>query len=134
MYIGLIIIALKFFHPLTSCIIIISYTCVFCNLMNVLYSNFIAGGQLKFSHMMPFNEGANGAIICINQNHYFRGTPQWKTPDGSNIGTMGTRNFSATLVITGVTRHQAGTYTCIVPGVPEVPVAKFDLIVNCKLQ
>ncbi len=84
--------------------------------------------------MMPFNEGANASVICINQNQHFRGTPQWKAPDGSNIGTMGTGTFSATLVITGVTRHQAGTYTCIVPGVPEIPVAKFDLMVNCELQ
>ncbi len=102
--------------------------------MNVLNSNFIAGGQLKFSHMMPFNEGANASVICINQNQHFRGIPQWKAPDGRNIDTIGTLNSIATLVITGVTRHQEGTYTCIVPGVPEISVAKFDLMVNCKLQ
>ncbi len=112
----------------------ISYMYVMCNLMNVLNFNLIAGGQLNISQMMPVNEHGNASILCANQNQYFRGTPLWKAPDGTNISSIEHKGFITTLAITRASIHQAGTYTCIVPGVPQVPEAKFDLIVHCKLQ
>ncbi len=80
---------------------------------------------------MPLYEEANVSVTCVNANQRFRGSPQWKAPDGSSIGS--TDSFIAILVITGVTRHQAGTYICYVPGIPEVPAAKFELVIHCKL-
>ncbi len=80
---------------------------------------------------MPFNEYSNVSVTCVNKNHDYPVSPQWKAPDGSNIGS--TNSMNATLVITGVTRHQAGTYTCYIPEVTEVPAATFYLLVNCKL-
>ncbi len=79
---------------------------------------------------MSFNEDSNVSVTCVNRNNNFEGNSQWKAPDGSIISS--TDSMNATFIIIRVTRHQAGTYTCYVPGVPEVPEAKFYLVVNCK--
>ncbi len=82
---------------------------------------------------MPFNEDASVSIICVNenQNEKFRGSPQWRSPNGNNVGTR--NQVVATLEIARVTRHQAGTYTCHVPGVLEISAAKYHLVIHCKL-
>ncbi len=92
---------------------------------------FVAGGALVISPLTPFNETSDVSVNCVNQNAFFRGTPQWRTPDGSVInGSPG--QVLATLAFSGVTRQQAGTYTCVVPGVPQVPTGIFELVVQCK--
>ncbi len=107
------------------------------SLLLCLYNIFVhcvAGGLLVVSPLTSYyNESSVVSVSCINQNSIFRGSPQWNAPDGSNIDS--TRNpVLAIFTIPNVTRHKAGTYTCYVPGVPQVPVAYFELIVNCKFK
>ncbi len=93
---------------------------------------FVAGGSLAISPLTPFNENDNVSVNCVNKNQRFRGSPKWKAPNGSYIGS--TSSIVATLAISNVTRHQAGTYTCCVPEILEIPVAKFELTIHCKLM
>ncbi len=99
----------------------------------------VAGGPLVVSPLTSYyNESSVVSVSCVNQNLIFRGSPQWNVPDGSNIDGSNidsTRSqVLASFMIPNVTRHQAGTYTCYVPGVPQVPVTYFELIVNCKFK
>ncbi len=108
------------------------------SLLLCLYNIFVhcvAGGPLVVVSPLTsyHNESSVVSVSCVNQNQIFQGSPQWNAPDGSNINNTRTLVL-AFFMIPNVTRHQAGTYTCYVPGVPEVPVTYFELIVNCKFK
>ncbi len=92
---------------------------------------FVAGGALVIGPLTPVNETSDVSVNCVNQNGFFRGSPQWRAPNGSVINGTQTQVLAA-LDISGVTRLQAGTYTCVVPGVPQVPIGIFELVVQCK--